>query len=61
MATRRRQCGSLSRSGNEADARPPPRPEGLTDFMNTIFYVIYLQIYEPEIRQQNVKLFLRRP
>jgi hypothetical protein len=38
-----------------------PRPEGLTDLRDALFYVIYLQIHGPEIRQQNAKLFLRGP
>jgi hypothetical protein len=51
----------LSRSGNAADARLPPRPEGLTALRNAIIYAIYPHIHLPESRQQNVKLFLRRP
>src|SRR5437773_8642323 len=44
-APRRSRCRTSSRSGNKADARPPPRPSGL----------------RPAGLQQNVKLFLREP
>jgi hypothetical protein len=35
-APRRRRCGSSSRSGNAADARPPPRSEGRKALRYTI-------------------------
>jgi hypothetical protein len=60
-AARRRQCGTSSRSANAADARPAPRPEGLPAFRIANFYATFSHDVKPENRQQNVKLFLRRP
>jgi hypothetical protein len=60
-APRRRRCGSSSRSGNAADARPPPRPGGLPALRIANFYVLSRIEFKAESRQQNVKLFLREP
>jgi hypothetical protein len=44
-AARHSRCGTSSRSANAADARPPPRPEGLTAFRIAIFYAKFLHVY----------------
>jgi hypothetical protein len=50
-----------SRSGNAADARPPPRPAGRLVLRLAICYAGRNMIGKPENRQQKVKLFLRSP
>jgi hypothetical protein len=60
-APRRRRCGSSSRRGNAADARPPPRPEGRPAPINAICCDVYLLNDAHRSRSQNVKLFLREP
>jgi hypothetical protein len=60
-APRRRRCGTSSRSGNAADARPPPRPEGLPVLRFVDRVSAGIANCKPENRQQNVKLFLRSP
>jgi hypothetical protein len=60
-APRRRRCGTSSRSGNAADARPPPRPAGRPVLRLAIYYDGRHTIDKPENRPQNVKLFLRGP
>jgi len=53
-APRRRQCSSLSRSGNAADARPAPRPEGRLARTNQICYESNCHVYYSGCRPQNV-------
>jgi hypothetical protein len=49
------------RSGNAADARLPPRPEGCC-FSNIGIHMPVLRFIPGHFpRQQNVKLFLREP
>jgi hypothetical protein len=60
-APRRRQCDALSRSGNAADALPPPRPAGRTALFDAICYQGSHQNISQRSRQQNVKLFLPSP
>jgi hypothetical protein len=60
-APRRRRCGTSSRSGNAADARPPPRPAGRPVLRYATYYAVRHLIDKPENRPQNVKLFLRGP
>jgi hypothetical protein len=59
-AARRRRCGTSSRSANAADARPPPRPEGLPAPIIAMWYVILSHENKDRYRQQNAKLFFAR-
>src|SRR5437773_5454653 len=71
-APRRRRCRTSSRSGNKADARPPPRPSGLAA-RRPAGFVARSSHTAPGIArrsrlasgpgglQQNGKLFLREP
>src|SRR5207249_9449622 len=68
-APRRRRCRTSSRSGNEADARPPPRPCGLrpAGFVARSSHTAPGKARRTRLAsgpgglQQNVKLFLREP
>src|SRR5438034_4915582 len=71
-APRRSRCRTSSRSGNKADARPPPRPFGLRP-AGALALLLAPHIPPPGIarrsrlasgpggQQQNMNLFLREP